>query len=167
MTGAWEATRACCRASEDAGLGHCPACDRPLGGMRGARRTRDAGPPPPPREHWTHGRLNRAALDWLRSQDLRRLALWLACIPFLIGPPTASLALFGLRLWRTPDRSVLRRWAPVAALAVLNIALSAYVLAYVSGVAWDASLDGLRSLRDLLLPWRGAPPVTGPLPVPV
>lgn len=88
-----------------------------------------------------------------RAAELRNydIAFALACIPLLIGPPVAALAIIAIKSWR--DRSIIgmREWQRPVFIAVTNIVVSLLVWRIAAANVSEFIMDIIVWLKTVLL----------------
>lgn len=69
----------------------------------------------------------------LREFSLPEIALALACIPILIGPPLAAVVIVGIKILQDNSRYSLAEWRRPLFIALINIAFSILFWRYALG----------------------------------
>ncbi|MCJ8142785.1 hypothetical protein MKI84_07625 [Ancylobacter sp. A5.8] len=146
-----------------ASLGRCPRCAFPI--AEHTLTCENCGAFVPAGEVAATGALDRLSSVVMgrsfASLELSQLALLLAWIPLVIGPPVAALVIVGLKVGQDRSRLRLREWRDPALIAALNIVLSLLIWSYAAQEIAGLARAGVSAAGVLFLEARPAPAPRG------
>lgn len=91
------------------------------------------------------------------------IALYLACIPLLFGPPVVSILIVGVRILQDRSRLHMREWQKPLMIAVLNILISVLIWRYAATQVLETIQGIAYWVRDLF--WFRPSELVKPTPV--
>lgn len=106
----------------------CPTCGRSLDGTPFEL---------PELPDWMDYRLAR----WLRGKTPRDIALRASLIPIFLPFPIIAILLMAATFYRNREVDMIKRWLPILVLSLVNIALSIFLLHYLSNGLWNVLFD--------------------------